>query len=155
MSCVISYIFVSLIATVNKLYIHNQYLEEPLVISAISILLSCGTSVGLAKIYVGNKFHDFMVNKFYKSPNDDIWRDVFDYKNGTNLKVYLKETPYYLIGHYKSHEEKGNDSWFVLSAFSKIDNQTNSNYSNEPDFSSRDDILITIRLSDIEHIEIF
>ncbi|WP_157668735.1 hypothetical protein [Lachnoclostridium phytofermentans] len=96
-----------------------------------------------------------MLKVLHKSPNDDIWRDIFNYNQGSNLKVYLKDKPYYIIGHYKLHEEKENNSWFALSAYSKMDKLTNQNYNNEPDYSDREDIIIAVRLSDMEHIEIF
>lgn len=96
-----------------------------------------------------------MVKTFHKTPNDDIWRDVLDLEQGSNLKVYLKNQDYYIIGHHKNHEEKGNDSWLALSGFCKMDKHTNGNYESEPSFLGQDNIIITIRFSDIEHIEIF
>ena len=96
-----------------------------------------------------------MVKTFHKTPNDDIWRDVLDLDNGSNLKVYLRNQDYYLIGHHKNHEEKDGESWLALSGFCKIDKVTNQNYGTEPSFLNREDVIITVRFSDIEHIEIF
>lgn len=100
-------------------------------------------------------FKKITVKLFHKTLNNDIWRDIFDLENGSNLKVYLKDQDYYIIGHLKNHEEKGNDSWIALSAFAKFDKETNKNYKNEQSYLDKKDIIITVRFSDIEHIEIF
>lgn len=100
-------------------------------------------------------FRKITVKLFHKTLNNDIWRDVLDLENGSNLKVYLRDKEYYIIGHHKNHEEKGNDSWLAISAFAKYDKETNENYKNEPSHLDREDIVITVRFSDIEHIEIF
>ena len=155
MSCVLSYIFVSLIATVNVFLFKSKLLELPLVVSGISIVLSTTLAILTVKMFLSNWFKNIMKSVFYKSPNDDIWRDVFDYNHGTNLKVYLKETPYYIIGHYITHEEKDDKSWFALSSYSKIDKNTGLSYKNEPDYRDRENALITIRLDNVEHIEVF
>lgn len=96
-----------------------------------------------------------MLLAFHKTPNDDIWRDVLDFKNGSNLKLYIKNADYYIIGHFKNIEEKGDDSWIAITAFSKYNKLTNDNYMNEPNYSNDKNVTLTIRLSDIEHMEIF
>lgn len=100
-------------------------------------------------------FRKITVKLFHKTLNDDIWRDIFDLENGSNLKVYLKDKKYYIIGHLKNYEEKGNDSWIALNAFAKFSKDTNKNYKNEPKYLDKKDVIIVIRFSDIEHIEIF
>lgn len=50
-----------------------------------------------------------------KSIHDDIWQDVIDYKNGTTLRFICGKSIY--IGVLVGHEEKGNDSWFILEDF--------------------------------------
>lgn len=155
MACVISYVIVSFIHVINAIISKNTVQLDPLIVSGIASLIAIGFSLLLSIVFISKRFNNFMIKRFHKSLNDDIWRDVFNYDSGSNLKVYLKEKPYYIIGHYKLHEEKENNSWFAISAYSKIDKETNENYNNEPDFSERNDIVITIRLNDIEHIEIF
>ena len=104
-------------------------------------------------------FKKLTVKLFHKTLNDDIWRDVLDLKHGSNLKVYLKDKDYYIIGHHKNHEENGNDSWLALSSFGKYDKETNANYKKEPNFTENNREnefrIITVKFSDIEHIEIF
>ena len=100
-------------------------------------------------------FRKLTVKLFHKTLNDDIWRDVLDLERGSNLKVYLKDEDYYVIGHHKNHEEKGNDSWLALSGFAKIDKTTNEECDNEPSYLDQNNKIFTVRFSDIEHIEIF
>lgn len=71
------------------------------------------------------------------------------------MKVYLKDKDYYIVGGLKNIKEHGNDSWIVLNGFAKFDINTNQNYKNEPSFLEEWDIEISIRRSDVEHIEIF
>lgn len=96
-----------------------------------------------------------MVRLFHKTANEDIWRDVIDWENGSNLKIYLKDKDYYLIGHQKNLEEKGEESWLAISAFGKFDKETNKNYKEEPSHLDDESVIYTVRLSDIEHVEIF
>ena len=60
-----------------------------------------------------------MVTLFHKTPNDNIWRDVLDLTHGSNLKLYIRDANYYIIGHHRNIEEKGDDSWIVLTEFIK------------------------------------
>lgn len=164
MSCVLSYIYIALISLAARLFeqiiyktcsVNFSFQFSPLVISGLTIILGTILALCFAKLYTSSKFKRIMVKTFHKTPNDDIWRDVLDLDRGSNLKVYLKNQDYYIIGHHKNHEEKGNDSWLALSGFCKIDKQTNQNYKSEPSYIYKDNIIITIRFSDIEHIEIF
>lgn len=133
--------------------------DTPIMNSALSIVLGILFVSITAVLSQQTFFKNITVKLFHKTFNDDIWRDVLDLENGSNLKVYLKGKDYYIIGHHKSHEENGNDSWLALSAFAKYDKETNKNYKNEPDYTD-DDIkneynIITVKFSDVEHIEVF
>lgn len=84
--------------------------------------------------------------------NDNIWRDVLDLTHGSNLKLYIRDANYYIIGHHRNIEEKGDDSWIVLTEFikhSKDDNRVIETH----DGKEKD--MIAIRLSDVEYAEIF
>lgn len=86
--------------------------------------------------------------------NDSIWLDVIDFKNGSNLKVYFKNKNYYVLGSYRYHEINVADPWFAISGYVQFDIQTNQadpviNYENDST------IIMTFRLSDVDHIEIF
>ncbi len=153
-SCVISYALLSFMSLIRIKWL--EWLPNTAIInSGLSIVLGA-LFVCLIVILSQRKwFRKITVKLFHKTLNNDIWRDVLDLENGSNLKVYLKDKDYYVIGHHKNHEEKGNDSWIALSAFAKFDKITNENYKNEPVYLDRKDVIITIRFSDIEHIEIF
>lgn len=153
-SCVISYALLAVISLIRVKWfswIPNTAIINSGLSIIIGVLFACLISILSQRKW----FRKITVKLFHKTLNDDIWRDVLDLENGSNLKVYLKGRDYYIIGHHKNHEEKGNDSWLALSAFAKIDKETNNNYKNEPSYLDKSDVLITIRFSDIEHIEIF
>lgn len=153
-SCVISYILLSMVSLLRIKWFKNVP-DLALLNSGISILLGIMLVCLISVLFQRKWFIKLMVKLFHKTPNDDIWRDVLDLENGSNLKVYLKNERYYIIGSHKNHEEKGNESWLALSGFVKMDKETNDIYNNEPDFSNDNSVIITVRFSDIEHIEIF
>lgn len=59
------------------------------------------------------------------------------------------------MGHFKFCEEKGEDSWIVVSAFSKREVATNLLCTNEPDHTNDSNVKMIVRLKDIEYMEIF
>lgn len=146
MSCVISYTALSLIT----LFYEN---EDILVMSAISIIFNIVVASVFSLFYMSGTFNSFLLKKFNKTVSDDIWHDVFDFKNGSNLKVYFKDKNYYVIGAYRISEDKGNDSWFAISGYGKYDKTTNDPI--EDNFIDDDSVIMTFKLSDVEHMEIF
>lgn len=153
MSCVISYIWISLITTVNALFIRSNIVNNPLIMSGLSIILSTMFACILAKCFNSTKFKNWMVAHFHHTPNEDIWLDVLDFENGSNLKVYVKDKDYYVIGNYRCYEEKGQDSWLALSGYGKFSIENNEEI--KPSYLNDKNVIITFRFSDIEHIEIF
>lgn len=129
--------------------------ETAIINSGLSTLLGLILTTAISIIYNRKFFKKTTVFLFHKTPYEDIWRDILDLENGSNLKVYLRNKEYYLIGHYKNHEEKGNDSWFALSAFAKYDMTTNTPYAGAPSYLNHEEVIIAIKLSDVDHIEIF
>lgn len=153
-SCVISYVLLSLVSIIRIKWF-KQIPDTAIINSGLSIIIGILLVCLIAVLSQRQWVKKLTVKLFHKTLNDDIWRDVLDLENGSNLKVYLKGQDYYVIGHHKNHEENGENSWIALSAFAKFDKATNKNYKNEPSYLDRNDIIITLRLSDIEHIEIF
>ncbi len=149
-SCVLSFSFIALINAVCSIF--GWAIQDIWVRVAISIGLAVVTSIVFAKLFTSKKCRSLLVTMFQKSPYDSVWRNVLDYETGTNLKVYLKSRPYYIIGHFYSHEENGSDSWFCLNAFVKTDITTNEDLA---DYSEYNNIFITFHLSEVESIEIF
>lgn len=156
MSCVVSYILMAIITFMRvKIGFLLLIPDNALVNSAIAIFMGTVLSICIALIVSRKWFSNVMVYWFHKTTNDDIWREVINWKDGSNLKIYLKDQEYYLIGHQKNMEEKGEESWIAISAFGKFDKKTNENYREEPSYLDDENVIYTVRLSDIEHMEIF
>lgn len=156
MSCVVSYILISIVVFLRSLIGQLSIIPDTAITnSGLAILLGTIFSIILSILFSSKMFSNITVALFHKTPNEDIWRDILDLKAGSNLKVYLKNEDYYVIGHHKNQEENGDDSWIALSAFAKFDKETNENYKDEPSFLNDESVVFAIRLSDIEHIEIF
>lgn len=156
MACVVSYMLISFVSLIRIKFESFQNMPDRAIInSGIAILIGTILSIIFALIFTCKWFSKVTVFLFQKTPNEDIWRDIFDLKNGSNIKIYLKNEDYYVIGHFKNQEEKGEDSWIALSAFAKYDKETNKNYKSELSFLNDETVIYTVRLSDIEHIEIF
>lgn len=113
-----------------------------------------GTVLALAFSWIFNSrwFSWIMVKMFHKTPNDNIWRDILDLSNGSNLKLYIREADYYVIGHHRNIEEKGDDSWIVLTGFIKCGKANNKEIESHEE-SNND--MIAIRLADVEYVEIY
>lgn len=157
MSCVISYILLTTVSML-RLSVNIPKIVIPdneIINSFIAIILGTIIAILISMLFSAKWFSKITVKIFHKTLNDEMWRDVLDLENGSNLKIYLRNEPYYIIGHHKNHEEKGEESWLAVSAFAKYDKNTNKNYNNEPSFLDDENVIYTIRFSDIEHIEIF
>lgn len=146
LSLILSYLSITLISIVKRF-------DNALILSGISFLFLTIITIGAALIHSSKRFKVIMVKLFHKTPNDDIWRDVLDLDNGSNLKIYFKDKDYYLIGHHKNHEENGADSWFAISAYGKFDAKTDKVIDDR--YMNNENIIATFRLRDVERIEIF
>lgn len=153
-SCVTSYCFLSLISLI-RIKCFQNIPNTAIVNSALAIIVGIAISSLITILSQNKRFRKLTVKLFHKTLNDDIWRDVLDLEHGSNLKVYLRDKDYYIIGHHKNHEEKGDDSWLALSGFAKFDKETNKNYKEEPGYIDNQNVIIALKFSDIEHIEIF
>lgn len=156
MSCVLSYILLTFTAFLRiNVDIISKLPDTALVNSGVAIAIGTLLILIFSMIFISNIFSKIMVKLFHKTPNDDIWRDVLDLKNGSNLKIYVKDADYYVIGHHKNHEEKDGEAWLAISAFAKFHKKSNTPYRDEPSYLDDENVIYTIRFSDIEHIEIF
>lgn len=153
-SCVASYCLLAIVSLIRVKWFY-EIPNTAIINSALAFMLGIILISIIAVLSQQKHFRKLTVKLFHKTLNDDIWRDVLDLEHGSNLKVYLKDKDYYIIGHHKNHEEKGNDSWLAVSAFAKFDKETNKPYKNEPTYIDNPKVIITVRFSDIEHIEIF
>lgn len=152
--CIISYILLSLVDFLCLLF-KVPIPDLPLLKSAFSILIGTLLAVGISIFFNSSVMKHVTIKLFHKTVNKTIWRDIFDLENGSNLKVYIKDKNYYVIGHLKNFDEDSPESWLALSGFAKFDKYSNKNFRDEPSYLGDNNIAIAIRLSDVEHIEIF
>lgn len=153
LSCVYSYVFISLIGLFNAC-VKWSILDNTLAISAIAIILCVIASCIISRVIKSPKIKKSILNIFHCTLNDDIWADILNYEVGSNLKVYLKDKDYFIIGQYRLNEDKGEDSWFALSGYVKCDVKTNDPIETDNHLNDTN-IFITFRLKDVEHIEVF
>ena len=154
-SCVVSFVEISLIRTIVGLFSNTEYNSWAYVTigAATSIILGAL----LSAVFKSKSFDKFLVDFFNISPSKNIWQTHIDYRNGSNIKVKLKGSEGYIIGHYKSHDNLGNDSWFTLT-------QAHHYISNKEDPEAPDSLIyiqsdsnayFCFCLSEVEYLEIF
>lgn len=115
-----------------------------IILTVAAVVLSIIT-VFITEVKIINKTLLHINNK---SIHDDIWQDVIDYKNGTTLRLICDNTIY--TGVLVGHEEKGNDSWFILEDFIVEDKD---NYYKSEDMSCY--ARIAINLKNVDRIELY
>lgn len=115
-----------------------------LILSLFAVVLSILT-VFITEIKYINKILLHINNK---SIHDDIWQDVIDYKNGTTLRFTCGSTIY--TGILVGHEEKGNNSWFILEDFIVEDND---NCYKAEDMSCQ--ARIAVNLKNADRVELY
>jgi hypothetical protein len=151
LSCVISYTLISFVKFINDTFIHNSAIASLWGISVISIILGVALSLLFSWVFGTKQFKNILVDTFNKSPHDDIWDNIIDFQNGSNIKVYLKDRDYYIIGHFKNVEEHGKDSWIAFKKHIILNRKDNIVIE---DNSGRD-AYIAIKVEDIEYVEVF
>lgn len=146
LSCLFSYLSITLISLFKQI-------DNTLVLSGVSFMVLTVLVIVISILYSAKWFKKVLVKLFHKTPHSDIWSDILEFDKGSNLKVYFKGNDVGVIGHHVVHEEKGNDSWFAISAPIKFNVDTEKTI----DDSNKDneDVIVTFRLSDVEHIEVF
>ena len=153
MSAVISYVLIAMTEILTRIISSLNFVDDSVLIkSGFAIIIGIIGSIICALVVRAGWFSKLLVALFHKTPNDNIWMDIIDFKEGSNLKIYEKGKDYYIIGHHYANEEKGNDSWFAVTAFSKAKREDDTIFENH---SGNEKAVLAIRLSDIEHMEIF
>lgn len=152
LACVVSYVLLSISDLLSNIPFLGGIKISVLGKSGISIILGTLLALLISSVFCAKWFSGVMVALFHKTPNDNIWRDVLDLTNGSNLKLYIRDADYYIIGHHRNIDEKGDDSWVVLTEF--IKHNKNDNRVIETHEGKKDD-MIAIRMSDVEYAEIF
>ncbi|WP_419023407.1 hypothetical protein [Emergencia sp.] len=150
MSCAISYVYVILINYVSNLI--NIELEQSSMLF-LSFIISILMAVFFYLIYNSSPFSWILLHLLHRTiNNDDIFKDILDFKNGTNLNIHLKNKDYYIIGSYDMYNIVQKPSWLSLTHYKIISNEKEIN-THSSDFSSEKDKTIMINLDEIDYIE--
>ncbi|MEF2835675.1 MAG: hypothetical protein U0O41_06345 [Clostridia bacterium] len=157
LSCVFSYILLSMTEFIfittkcpveikNNLYIH----------SFMGILIGVVLSIIFSIIYYSKIFGKFLKFISHKTQYESIWRDVINFKTGSNFKVYIKNENYYVYGSFKCIEVNREDPYISVNRYGKYDKITNELLEYE-DFYFEDEKcehIYVIKMSNVDHIEI-
>ena len=154
-SCIISFVLLSIVQFLRLVSPFNIIPNNPFLNVFASIVLGI-VLIGIIYCLLAQEwFQNLITFLFGKSIFENVLEYAIDYEEGSNVKVYLKNKNYYIMGHFKFCEEKGEDSWIVVSAFSKREVASNLLCANEPDHTNDSDVKMIVRLKDIEYMEIF
>lgn len=152
-SAVVSYVLIAITELfADKVLILGSIRDSVLMKSGVAIIIGSIGAIICALVFHAKWFSDLLVKWFNKTPNDNIWMDIIDFKKGSNLKIYERGKNYYITGHHYANEEKGNDSWFAVTAYSK---KSIENDEVIEDHSLKEKDILAVRLSDVDHMEIF
>lgn len=146
LSCLLSYLSITLISLFKQI-------NNTLVLSGVSFIVLTALTIVVSILYSTKWLKKVLVRIFHKTPHSDIWSDVLEFDKGSNLKIYFKENDIGIIGHHVVHEENGDNSWFAISAPIKFNVETEEIIDDSN--KDKEDVIVTFRLSDVEHIEIF
>ena len=152
LSCVVSYVLLSISELLSNTTSLEFIKDSVWGKSGVSIILGTLLAFLISSIFCAKWFSGVMVKLFHKTPNDNIWRDVLDLIHGSNLKLYIRNANYYVVGQHRNIEEKGDDSWIVLTGFIKYSQEDNREIENH---EGKQEDMIAIRMSDVEYAEIF
>lgn len=147
LSVAISYILKA-ICSIGHEYIYSDVAfswSRRVILLSVLALISSIVSVMLTE---WKKVNELVLKINHKSIHDDIWHDVIDYKNGTTLRFICDDAIY--TGILVGHEEKGNESWFILEDYiAKVKDVTYK--SNDMQNFSR----LALKVSDVNRIELY
>ncbi len=149
----------SLLSAVLQLANELMFVEpvSQWIIMLCAFLISIIVSFLLAKFSNCDSMKKVMRSLENKSINDNIWRDVVDYENGTKILVSLIGSDYGYLGFFLEIEEKGPDSWFALTDWNKVKLNENDEvitsfkHTGDPAIKSS----IVLRLSDVKSATLF
>lgn len=150
-SIVISYILKAVFSFLHQFILpHREFSwsEKIIILTLAAFLLS----LFMAWTFDRKKLNYFFVKFLHKSVYDDIWRDAIDYDNGTTLRFVCGKNVY--IGTLDKHEEKGNDSWFLLSDY--IIEEDGKTYNSEQELKETAmDSKMAINLKNVDYVQLY
>lgn len=149
--CAISYAYIVVIDFISKLASVN--IEQSAMIYS-GFVLSILVPFILYFICKSSWFSWILLHSLHRTVNhDDIFKDLFDFKNGTNLNIHLKNTNYHIVGSYDMHNISQNPGWISLTHYKIFKDEKEIN-THSLDFVKLDDLTITINFNEIDFIEI-
>lgn len=143
-SCVCSFIFVSGIRVIGASNIWSVFF--------IACVVSLVLGITIALLAKSKRFNGLLIKIFGMTVYSDIWDNIYDYDNGTNLKIYLKGKDYYFIGHLKSQENNGKDSWVCISKPQQFEIGTDKKIYGQEENNRA---MLVFNLQDVDYMEVF
>lgn len=147
LSVVISYILKAVCSIGHNFILQDTIFtwdKRVIILSLLAILLS----VFLVVITELKSVNRFLSHINHKSIHNDIWQDVIDYKNGTTLRLICNDAIY--TGVLLIHEEKGNESWFILEDYI-VEESINEYKAEDYPYPTR----LAVNLKDVKRVELF
>lgn len=157
LSCVFSYILLSLTELIFAFTKSSDEIKNNLYIrSFIGIAIGTVLSIIFSAIYYSKWFGKFLKSISHKTQYESIWRDVINFKTGSNLKVYIKNENYYVYGSFKCIEINQTDPYISIDRYGKYDKITNELLEYEEFYfeDKKGEHIYIIKMSNIDHIEI-
>lgn len=130
-------------------YLVGQKCDFPEEIKTSIYIITGASFPFIVNILVNSElFKDFLLKVNFQTINSDIFDDLIDYSEKTQIAVYLKNTNFYYLGMFSLKEDNG--SYIALINYAKIDIQNNEVISITGLPSS-----VLIPINNIERIEFF
>lgn len=141
MSCVFSFIFV----TIGQLFVN--YTNNMWIPIIISIAIGIGLALLFSFIYNLGYFHNIFEKIFKVSLTERVWESVIDFKNGTGLKIYLRNKDFFYAGSFGGIENNGVNSYLYIVNPIKV-------YIKDFKQFSTHSTYFVINLKDVEYMEV-
>lgn len=148
-SLFLSFIIQSLSKCVHGILIHSHSFSTP---EKYIIYIILGAILGILITFMRQtKLVKFIVDKTnHKSINSDVFDDIIDYDKKTIMNIYLKNSDIYYMGTFRLREEKGLESWIVLTEYYELKTDNTIVFDSGKEASH---YSVAINERDIERIE--
>lgn len=157
LSCSFSYLLISIVEFIFvTLKCPDQIKSNLYLRSFIGITIGVSFSIICSIIYYTKLFGKILKSISHKTQYESIWRDVINFKTGSNLKVYIKNESYYVYGSFKCIETNQADPYISIDRYGKYDKITNELLPYE-EFYFEDkncEHVYVVKMSNVDHIEI-
>jgi hypothetical protein len=96
-------------------------INSTIIMLIISVIFSVIFAILWATIYSSDWFNNRFLRKYLKinrTTRNQFFEDVFDYKNGMFVRIYLKDRPLVVWGVLISHSDSENERYFLIGNYS-------------------------------------